>query len=98
MTRLTAIMAVMWRIKTGVPQAQTETGNCPSDLSINPSMTGTVHSPSEGDEAKRCEEGWIVLFLSSEECLAGHDLKLYQYCLPDQGGFSIGMPDRGLGR
>ena len=31
MTRLTAVTAVMWRIKTGVPQAQTETGNCPSD-------------------------------------------------------------------
>ena len=47
MTCLMAIMAVMWQIKMGVPQAQMETGDCPSDTSINLSMTGMVPSRSK---------------------------------------------------
>jgi len=35
-------------MKTGVLQAQTEAGNCPSDPSVYPSMTGTVRSPTAG--------------------------------------------------
>jgi len=33
-------------MKTGVLQAQTEMGNCLSDLSVYPSMMGTVRSPT----------------------------------------------------
>jgi len=65
MTRLTAIMAIMWQMKMGVLQAQTETGNCPSDPSVYPSMMGTVHSPNIG---------------TTSVLIPGHDMLLAKFC------------------
>jgi hypothetical protein len=38
-------------MKTDVLQAQTDTDNCPSDPSVDPSMTGTVRRPSSSLES-----------------------------------------------